>query len=143
MASTIRDVRIDVELLKKDVDNITALCTKMDGVIDRLLTQQESYFSQIYQDMNDKERDVNGDIKELHSRITTTTRELADKIELTERRLMEELAKLRQQILEHNLKEDSNIEKLFGWKWMIVGGVVALSWLISNIDLEVLSKLVK
>lgn len=143
MADSLQEVRIDVELLKKDVDNITTLCTKMDSVIDKLLDQQEKYFSQVYLDMDSKERDFNGDIKELHSRITTTTRELADKIELTERRLMDELKDLRQQITEHNQKEDSEFQKLFSWKWMIAGGVLALSWLISNINLETLGKLLK
>ena len=143
MADNLQEVRIDVELLKKDVDNITALCTKMDSVIDKLLDQQEKYFTQVYQEMNEKERDVNKDVKELHSRITTTTRELADKIELTERRLMEELKTLRQQITDHNKKEDSDIQKLFSWKWMVVGGVVAFSWVISNINLDMLGKLLK
>ena len=137
------ELRIDVELLKKDVSNITALCSKMDVVIDKMMLQQDGYLSQIYSDMEKKKTETNADVKELHSRITTTTRELADKIELTERRLMDELKDLRSQITEHNKKEDGELQKILNWKWMVAGGVIALSWLISHVNLEVLGNLVK
>lgn len=141
MPENIQDVRIDVELLKKDVTNITALCTKMDVVIDKILEQQDRYLSQVYDDMEKKKSETNADIKELHSRITTVDRSLSDKLELVERRIMEELKDLRSQITEHNKKEDSDFEKILNWKWMVLGGVIAISWLISNVNLEVLSKL--
>ena len=143
MAENLQDVRIDVELLKKDVVNITALCQKMDVVIDKILEQQDRYLSQIYVDMENQEKEVKNDIKELHSRITTVYRDLGDKIELTERRLLEELKDLRTQITEHNKKEDSDLQKILNWKWMLLGGVVAVSWIISHVNLDVLSKLLK
>lgn len=143
MPENLQEVRIDVELLKKDVVNITALCQKMDTVIDKILEQQDRYLSQVYEDMDNQEKEVKNDIKELHSRITTVYRDLGDKIELTERRLLEELKDLRLQITEHNKKEDSDLQKILNWKWMLLGGVVAISWIISHINLDVLSKLVK
>ena len=143
MAENLQDVRIDVELLKKDVVNITALCQKMDVVIDKILEQQDRYLSQIYVDMENQEKEVKNDIKELHSRITTVYRDLGDKIELTERRLLEELKDLRTQITEHNKKEDSDLQKILNWKWMLFGGVVAVSWIISHVNLDLLSKIIK
>ena len=143
MPENLQEVRIDVELLKKDVVNITALCQKMDTVIDKILEQQDRYLSQVYADMDTQEKEVKNDIKELHSRITTVYRDLGDKIELTERRLLEELKTLRTQITEHNQKEDSDLEKLMNWKWMVAGGVIAISWLISHANPEMLIKLFK
>ena len=143
MPENLQEVRIDVELLKKDVVNITALCQKMDIVIDKILEQQDKYLSQVYEDMETNEREVKNDIKELHSRITTVYRDLGDKIELTERRLLEELKDLRTQITEHNKKEDSDLQKILNWKWMLFGGVIAVSWIISHINLDMLSKLIK
>lgn len=143
MPDEFQEVRIDVELLKKDVVNISSLCAKMDQVIDKILETQDRYLLQIYDDMDKKEQEFNSDVKELHSRITTVDRNLSDKIELTERRIMEELKTLRDQITQHNLKEDSELRKLSNWKWMIAGGVVALSWLISHVNLDVLSKLLR
>lgn len=143
MVDNLQEVRIDVELLKKDVGNITSLCHKMDAVIEKMVEQQDRYLSQIYSDMDKREDEMNADVKELHSRITTISRDLGDKIELTERRLLDELKDLRKQITDHNNKEDSELKKITNWKWMIAGGVVVLSWVISNVNLNVLSTLVK
>ena len=141
MAENLQDVRIDVELLKKDVVNITALCQKMDTVIDKILEQQDRYLSQVYEDMDNQEKEVKNDIKELHSRITTVYRDLGDKIELTERRLLEELKDLRLQITEHNKKEDSEIQKILEWKWMAAGGILVLAWLLSHIKFDTITRL--
>jgi hypothetical protein len=83
------------------------------------------------------------DIKELHSRITTVDRNLSDKIELTERRIMEEIKSLRDHIEQHNKKEDGEIKKILEWKWMAAGGIVALAWLISNVNLDMISRMFK
>ena len=115
----------------------------MDTVIDKILEQQDRYLSQVYEDMESNEKEVKNDIKELHSRITTVYRDLGDKIELTERRLLEELKDLRAQITEHNKKEDSDLQKILNWKWMLFGGVVAVSWIISHVNLDLLSKIIK
>ena len=78
------DMKVDVGVLKTQVQTITQLCNKMDNVIDRLMTSQDQLVNQIYNDMDKRKQDTITDIKDLHSRITTTDRNLSDKIELTE-----------------------------------------------------------
>lgn len=135
------ELKIDVEVLKEKVENITHLCTKMDQVIEKLVDNHDRIVTQIYNDMEQRKRDTVEDVKELHSRITTVDRNLSDKIELTERRIMDEIKSLRHTIDEHNKKEDDDLKKIFQWKWMIAGGVVVLAWLISNVNMTVLAKL--
>jgi hypothetical protein len=91
--------------------------------------------------MDKRKQDTVEDIKELHSRITTTDRNLADKIELTERRIMEEISNLRRDISEHNKKEDSELKKILEWKWMAAGGIIVIAWLISNIKFDIITRL--
>ena len=134
-------LRVDVEVLKTQVSTLSRLCEKMDTVIEKLVDNHDRMVNQIYEDMNKRKEDTVQDIKELHSRITTVDRNLSDKIELTERRIMDEIKSLRSHISEHNQKEDENLEKILQWKWMILGGVVVLAWLIANIKLDVLLKL--
>lgn len=134
-------LKVDVGVLKTQVTTITALCNKMDAVIDKLVENQQKMAENIYDDMDKRKTETTGDIKELHSRITTVDRNLSDKIELTERRIMEEIKSLRTHIEEHNKKEDGDLKKILEWKWMIVGGAIALAWLISNVNLTVLGKL--
>jgi len=141
MVNDVTEIKIDVEVLKEKVDNITQLCNKMDSVIDKLVNNHDRMVNQIYEDMEKRKQDTVTDIKELHSRITTVDRNLSDKIELTERRIMDEIKSLRATIDAHNKKEDEDLKKIFQWKWMVAGGVVVLAWLISNLNLNVLAKL--
>lgn len=138
MSDPVVDLKVDVEVLKNQVSNITSLCQKMDTIIEKLVDNHDRMVNQIYNDMNKREDDTGQDIKELHSRITTVDRNLTDKLELTERRIMDEIKSLRSTIDEHNKKEDDDLKKILQWKWMVAGGVVVLAWIISNIKLEAL-----
>jgi len=135
------NLKVDVSVLKEKVTTLTLLCDKMDRVIEKLADNQLDLAGQIYQDMDKRKEQTVSDIKELHSRITTTDRNLSDKIELTERRIMDEIKSLRECIDAHNTKEAEDMKKLSQWKWMVVGGVIAVSWLITNVKLETLGKL--
>lgn len=136
-------MKVDVSVLKTQVASLTQLCDKMDKVIEKLMDNQDKNVNQIYSDMDKRKNDTIMDIKELHSRITTVDRNLSDKIELTERRIMEEIKSLRDHIEQHNKKEDGEIKKILEWKWMAAGGIVALAWLISNVNLDMISRMFK
>ena len=140
MATDAIEIKVDLEVLKNQVLTITQLCGKMDSVIEKLVDNHDRMVNQIYTDMEKRKADTNADIKELHSRITTISREVADKVELTERRIMDEIKSLREDIAEHNKKEDDDLRKILQWKWMVAGGVVVLAWVISNVNLAALSK---
>ena len=140
MSDATVELKVDVEVLKNQVLTIAQLCGKMDSVIEKLVDNHDRMVNQIYTDMEKRKADTNNDIKELHSRITTISREVADKVELTERRIMEEIKSLREDIAENNKKEDDDLKAIKQWKWMVVGGVVVLAWLISNLNLAALSK---
>ena len=134
-------LRVEVGVLKEKVNSIADLCEKMDRAIVKLTDNNQIMTNQIYNDMDKRKEDTVNDIKELHSRITTTDRNLSDKIELTERRIMDEIKSLRDHITEHNQKEDSDMKAMLQWRWMIAGGVIVLAWIISNVKLEFLAKL--
>ena len=134
-------LKVEVGVLKEKVNTLTDLCEKMDRVIEKLADNNLNMTNQIYNDMDKRKQETAGDIKELHSRITTVDRNLSDKIELTERRIMDEIKALRDHITEHNKKEDEDLNSILRWKWMVAGGVVVLAWIISNIKLEYLVKL--
>ena len=140
MSDATVELKVDVEVLKNQVLTITQLCGKMDSVIEKLVDNHDRMVNQIYTDMEKRKADTNADIKDLHSRITTISREVADKVELTERRIMDEIKSLREDIAEHNKKEDDDLRKILQWKWMVAGGVVVLAWVISNVNLAALSK---
>lgn len=137
MADDITDLKVDVGILKTQIVTITSLCTKMDLVIDKLVTQQEKYTTQIYQEMESRRAEKNTEIKEIHDRIDT----VIDKVQITELRIMDEIKELRAEINRHNSTEKEALDKLNQWKWMIAGGIVALSWLISHINFDTIVKI--
>jgi len=78
---------------------------------------------------------VKQDIKELHSRITTGNREITDHID----RKIDDLAKSDEE--QHNVMSKKidgmkeRIDMLERWKWMIVGGAIAVGYLLSHINI--------
>jgi gas vesicle protein len=141
MSDVTVELKVDVEVLKTQLLTIAQLCGKMDSVIEKLVDNHDRMVNQIYNDMEKRKTDTNTDIKELHSRITTISREVSDKVELTERRIMDEIKALREEIQEHNRKEDNELRKIMEWKWMAAGAIVVLAWIMSNIKIDAVSKL--
>ena len=139
--SELVEIKVDVEVLKNQILTLTQLCGKIDSVIEKLVDNHDRMVNQIYNDMEKRKSDTNADIKELHSRITTISRDVSDKVELTERRIMDEIKALREEIQEHNRKEDNELRKIMEWKWMAAGAIVVLAWIFSNIKIEHISKI--
>ena len=132
------ELKVDVGVLKSQTSTLTSLCEKMDRVIDKIVDQQDRYISQVYEDMEKRRQEKNEELKEVHKRIDT----VIDKVELTERRIMDEIRDLRKQISNSTEKEEEALQKLNQWKWTIAGGIIAISWLISHLDSDIISKLI-
>ena len=141
MAEDTTQLKVDVEVLKTQIITITQLCEKMDKVIDRLIENHDKVVNQIYNDMRDREEEKDKDVKELHLKINGVTKDLSDKVELTERRIMDKIEELKRDIADHNKKEDNELKKIWEFKWMAAGGIIAVAWLLSHVKLEALSKL--
>jgi hypothetical protein len=110
----------------------------MDKVMEKLVDQHDRHIAKIYTDMDNRRLETEADVKEIHDRIDT----VLDKLQASELRLMDELKAMRRDMQEHNTKEKESLEKLLQWKWMVVGGVIVLSWLVSHINLETFASLI-
>jgi hypothetical protein len=131
-------LKVDVGVLKTQVTTITALCQKMDLVIEKIVNQQDRYNSQIYQEMENRRAEKNAEMKEVHDRIDT----IIDKVQITELRIMEEIKEVKLQIERNSKKDQEAIDKLNQWKWTVGGGIIVLSWLISHLDSDIISKII-
>jgi len=123
-------IQVDVGVLKQQVSTLCMLCDKMDKVIEKLVDQHDKHLIKVYATMEDRRLETEADIKEIHDRIDT----VLDKLQISELRLMEELKALRNDMQIHNNKEKESLDKLLQWKWMIAGGIIALSWLVSHME---------
>jgi hypothetical protein len=128
------DIRVDVGVLKSQVSTLTTLCGKMDQVIEKLVDQHDRHLVKVYESIDARRKETDMDIKELHERIDI----VLDKVQISERILLEEIQSLRKDMQQHNTKDRENIEQLLQWKWMIVGGILVVSWLLSNVKFDIL-----
>jgi len=102
-------------------------------------------------------RELRGDMKDLHSRITTQTREIVDKIDDFQTRIEHKMAAAavaandqHNSIKDDVLKEmkdmkttlDTDIQEvtkrvdiLEQWRWMIVGGAVVFGYVIGHLEI--------
>jgi SMC interacting uncharacterized protein involved in chromosome segregation len=137
MADDTTQLKVDVEVLKTQITTLTSLCTKMDQVIDRLVEQQDRYTIQIYTEMEQRRTEKNGEIKEIHDRIDT----IIDKVQITELRIMDEIKELRSELMDK--KSSSTDVTTTKWAWMVAGGMIVISWLISHVNFDKIGALLK
>jgi uncharacterized protein YdiU (UPF0061 family) len=131
------NIQVDVGVLKQQVTTLCLLCDKMDKVIEKLVDQHDRHISKVYADMDRRRLETESDIKEIHDRIDT----VLDKLQISELRLLEEFKEMRREMAEHNKKEKETLNDIMKWKWMIAGGIIVMSWLISHINTDILNKL--
>jgi len=127
-------VQVDVGVLKTQVTTITTLCNKMDQVIEKLVDQHDRHIAKVYDDIDKRRVETDMDIKEIHGRIDT----VLDKVQHTEKTLLDEIKGLRAEMQAHNAKEKEKLQQLLDWKWMIVGGIIVVTWLLSHVGPDIL-----
>ena len=139
MADDLSEIKVDVGVLKTQVLTLSALCNKMDQVIEKLVDQHDRHLTGVYNDIDRKRLETEDDIKDIHERIDT----VLDKMEKSNEKIMNEFKSLRKEMSDHNLKEKEALDQLLKWKWMVAGGIVALSWLISHFNPDTIISLLK
>jgi DNA anti-recombination protein RmuC len=136
MADDISEIKVDVGVLKTQVLTLSALCNKMDQVIEKLVDQHDRHLSKVYDDMDDQRKEKDTNIAEIHERIDM----VLDKVQESERCIMEEIKQLKDTMSSHVESSRDQYEKLNQWKWTLAGGIVAITWLISHSSFDTILK---
>ena len=117
------------------IDSSIAAMTEVSTNIGKLLAVHEERINQLEKDHTE----VGGDIRDIHSRITTMSREIVDKIESTERCLEhkikesnDETSKKLNELNAEMRKIDDRVGFLERWKWMVLGGAITLGYLVGH-----------
>ena len=144
-----QEIKVDIELLKKDVVTMSALLEKFDTTIDKMqeiasslsrmvslqeqrIENQEKTTAEMQSVLEMRRIETNNNIKDIYNRINTVNKDLTDKIENTEKTILAELQKLREEIQ----KEDTGISRRIGqiemWKYGAAAIITFLLFLIAN-----------
>lgn len=117
------------------IDSSIAAMTEVSTNIGKLLAVHDERLNQLEKDHTE----VGGDIRDIHSRITTMSREVIDKIESTEKCLegkIKESNKETTEKLNEMSKEMKSIDDRVGflerWKWMVLGGAITIGYLVGH-----------
>lgn len=133
----------EVKVLASVVSKIDTSIEKLTGLandISKLLAVHDQRLDQLEKSKDD----TSDDIKDLHSRITTTSREVCEKIDamedMIERKLKEnkessteQHSKIQEEIREEIKSISSRITVLEQWRWYIIGGAAVVGFLLSFI----------
>jgi len=136
MADEISEIKVDVGVLKTQVLTLSALCNKMDQVIEKLVDQHDRHLVKVYENMDNQRKEKDTDISEIHERIDV----VLDKVQKSELRIMDEIKGLKDTMDEHVQASKSQYEKLNQWKWTLAGGIIVITWLISHSNFDTILK---
>jgi len=128
----ISEIKVDVGVLKTQVLTLSALCNKMDQVIEKLVEQHDRHISKVYDTMNNQRKEKDNDIAEIHARVDT----VLDKLDESENRIMNEIKGLKDTMSKHAETSKSQYEQINKWKWTIVGGILVITWLFSKTNID-------
>jgi DNA repair ATPase RecN len=125
------DIRIQLESLRKDVENSQSINNRLDTAIDKLTDVSTSIKSMLAVHEEKIQRQEQMDdiiftkLKERASEIDNVYRDLQREINQTEKRLLVEIKSLKNDI-------GSRVGILEKWKWLIVGGSIVVGWVLSK-----------
>jgi len=149
----LQNVKLEVGLLKKDIELTDRLCDKLSESIEKIqevnvnIMRMITLHEQRHEQHEKTEQEMKEDIKELHSRITTVSREMNDRMDQLERHISERIDLLRSDLAKHEKSDPNRLKNTLAeidkYKWMIMGGALALGWVIGHVDLAMLGKLLK
>lgn len=125
------DIKVQIEGLKKDIENVSNIQSKIDTAIEKMtdvstsiksmlavheekLAKQEQIDEVIFDKLKERQANINQVYDDLHKNITQV-----------ERRLLLEI-----KTLKHDM--NSRVGMLEKWKWLIIGGSIVIGFILSK-----------
>lgn len=140
----INNLKLDVELLKKDIEQFDDLSGRITLSIEKLQDVNQNLIKMIslHEQRHDQhisvQKDLDVDIKDLHSRITTINREIHDRIDQVDYHTTGRMDSLKTDLIKHK-KEDrmpfvkwDDIDKL---KWFFMGVLITIGFALGKLDI--------
>ena len=133
------DLQVDIAKLKKDIEQVISIHTRLDTAIDKLTDVSTSIKSMLAVHSEKIARQEQVDeiifekLKERASEIDNIHRELTREIEQSEKRLLLEIKAIRVDI-------GSRVGMLEKYRWIILGGAIVIGWIVSG-NFEAIVKL--
>ena len=125
------DIRVQLESLTKDIENINNIQGRLDTAIDKLTDVSTSIKSMlaVHEEKIQRQEQVDDIIfrklKERDSEVDDIFRDLQREMDQVEKRLLNEIRSLRNDI-------GGRVGGLEKYRWIILGGFLAIGWVLSK-----------
>ena len=125
------DLKVQIAGLKKDVENVNTLNSRLDSAIEKLTevsTQIKSMLA-VHEEKISRQEQIDDIIfdklKERQSEIDIVHKELTEEIRQTEKRLLLEIKSIKLDI-------GARVGMLEKYRWIILGGAIVIGWVFSK-----------
>ena len=125
------DIKVQIEGLKKDIENVTNIQSRRDTAIEKMTDVSTSIKSMlaVHEEKLAKQEQIDevifDKLKERQSSINQVYDDLHKNISQVERRLLLEI-----KTLKHDM--NSRVGMLEKWKWLIIGGSIVIGFILSR-----------
>ena len=125
------EIKIDIESLRKDIENVNTINGRIDTAIDKLTDVSTSIKSMlaVHEEKITRQEKIDEIIfeklKDRADEISDVYRELKKDVEMSEKRLLIEIKGLKIDI-------GARVGMLERYKWLIMGGAIVLGWILSK-----------
>ena len=125
------DIRVQLETLRKDIENVNSIQGRLDTAIDKLTDVSTSIKSMlaVHEEKIQRQEQIDEIIfeklKERAGEIDAVHRDLTKEIQQVEKRLLIEMKQIKLDI-------GARVGILEKYKWLIMGGAIVIGWILSN-----------
>ena len=123
------EIKIDIESLRKDIENVNTINGRIDTAIDKLTDVSTSIKSMlaVHEEKITRQEKIDEIIfeklKDRADEISDVYRELKKDVEMSEKRLLIEIKSLKNDI-------GARVGVLERYKWLILGGAIVIGWIL-------------
>jgi chromosome segregation ATPase len=125
------DLKVQIEGVKKDVENVSNLNTRLDTAIQKLTDVSTSIKSMlaVHEEKISRQEQIDdiifGKLKDRENEIDKVHRELTKEIQHLEKRLLVEIKTIK-------LDFGARVGILEKYRWFIMGGAIVIGWILST-----------
>ena len=125
------EIKVDIESLRKDIENMNTINGRIDTAIDKLTDVSTSIKSMlaVHEEKIQRQEKIDEIIfeklKDRADEISDVYRELKRDVEMSEKRLLIEIKSLKNDI-------GARVGVLERYKWLILGGAIVIGWILSK-----------
>ena len=125
------EIKVDIESLRKDIENVNTIHNRLDTAIDRLTDVSTSIKSMlaVHEEKIQRQEKIDeiifDKLKDRADEISDVYRELKKDVEMSEKRLLIEIKSLKNDI-------GARVGVLERYKWLILGGAIVIGWILSK-----------